>query len=71
MILQRDEVVKLCLESFYSGNLTHFQLEQRKSRKSNWFSTRCEQYRENKLSAELSRAKSAKISILPMPVGWH
>jgi len=43
MIFKQDKVIKLQLESFRSGNLAHFHLEQRKS---NWYGTRCERYGE-------------------------
>jgi hypothetical protein len=52
MILKQDNVIKLRLESLRSGNLIHFQLEQRKS---NLYGARCETYREKKIlrSAQL------------------
>ncbi len=54
MILRHDNAIKLCLESLRSGNLVHFQLNQRKS---NLYGTRCETYTEKKFlrSAQLTQ----------------
>jgi len=42
MLNKQDKVVKLCLKSFPSRNIIHFQLERRNS---NWNCTRFEQSR--------------------------
>jgi len=68
MMLKQDFLVKqyseLHLESFCSGNLIPFQLEQRDL---NWNGTRFEWSRKNLHSTQLSRAVRGKISISPMP----
>ncbi len=66
MILKQDKVVKLCLESFCSGNLTHFHLERQKS---NWNGMLHEQNKENQTRIEwyMSGTRRGKISISLMP----
>ncbi len=65
MKLKWDKIVKLCLELFCSGNLTHFYIE---GRKSNWNGMMHEQNGENQTRSEwyVNETARAKISISPM-----
>ncbi len=60
-----DEVIQLCLESFSSGNLTHFHLEWRKT---NW-SRMIHEWNgkhQNRTEQYVNGMVRAKISISPM-----
>jgi hypothetical protein len=61
-----DKVVKLHLESFHSGNLAHFHLDQRNSNQNGMVN---ELNRENqtKMVLQLNRTERAKFSVSPMP----
>jgi hypothetical protein len=50
-----DKVIKLCLESFCSINLIHFQLEQRNSNQSEM------RFERNKLPRSIEQSRLAKI----------
>jgi hypothetical protein len=67
-ILKGDKVIKLCLEPFCSGNLTHFHLEWRKS---NWNRMVHERNGENQTRTEryMNGTPRANTSISPMPGG--
>ncbi len=63
---KRDKAAKLCLESFCSGNLAHFHLEQRKSNLNGMVH---EQNRENQIWTDnyMNGTVRAKITISHMP----